>query len=74
MVLISSLLDDAHAQGPIINAEKEVECALNGLEVAGVLHCSNRINIEALLNLALETLEEATDEQIFQAVVDAHKA
>ena len=70
---ISSLLNDTHAQDPIINAEKAVQHALNSLESKGVLHHSNRMDIEALLNLASEILDEATDEEILQAMVDAHK-
>ena len=71
---ISSLLNDTHAQDPIVNAEKAVQRALDSLESKGVLHHSNRMDIEALLNPASEILDEATDEEIFQAVVDTRKA
>jgi hypothetical protein len=76
IVPISSLLnfDDAHDdEDPITNAEKQVESALNKLELTGVLQASNRMNIEALLNPVDESqvMDETTDEDICQAVLDA---
>ena len=76
-VLISSLLHTpSHDQNPIAFVENELRCALDDLEVTGVLQSGNRMDIEALLNPPEESrmTEETTDEEICQAVLAAHKA
>ena len=67
---VSSILNQ---QDPVSDAEKEVEAALESLVATGVLRSSNQMSIEALLNPQeeLPTIEETTDEEIFQAVMDA---
>lgn len=69
---ISSILNQ---QDPVIDAEKEVKAALETLVATGVLQSNNRMSIEALLNPQEEllTIKETTDEEIFQAVMDAKK-
>jgi hypothetical protein len=57
--------------------EKQLTRALDDLESTGVLQPSNRMDIEALLNPVDElpqVMEETTDEEICQAVLDAKKA
>ena len=69
---ISSILNQ---QDPVIDAEKEVKAALETLVATGVLQSNNWMSIEALLNPQEEllTVKETTDEEIFQAVMDAKK-
>ena len=57
-------------------AEKQVEAALDDLITRGALQPDNRMDIENLLNPAGETsiFTEASDEDIFQSVMDAVKA
>jgi DDE superfamily endonuclease len=77
---ISSLIHPTDAvndsdTGPTVHAETLVERALDDLEATGVLHRSNRMNITELLNPAVEThnLFNATDEDIFDSVMDAKR-
>ena len=57
-------------------AEKLVVDALDDLESTGALQAMNRMSIEALLNPEgeRETMDEATDEEIYHAVIDAINA
>ena len=73
---ISSLIHTApsHNQDdPIITAENAISEALNDLEATGALQHSNRMDVAELLNPAAEAHNffEATDEDIYQAVMDA---
>jgi DDE superfamily endonuclease len=51
----------------------QVEAALDRLELTGILQSSNRMSLAALLNPPEEssTIDNATDVEIFQAVMDA---
>ena len=76
---VSSLLnvDDTHGlKDPVTIVEKQLESALDELVSTGALQASNRMDIEALLNPADEShvIDETTDEEICQAVLDARKA
>jgi hypothetical protein len=76
---VSSLLnvDDTHGlEDPVTIVEKQLESALDELVSTGALQASNRMDIEALLNPADEShvIDETTDEEICQAVLDARKA
>jgi len=76
-VSISSLLHDSSSQmDPIAHAERQVEVALDNLVAAGALQKSNRMDLESLLNPVSEShlLTEASDQEIYQAVVDAVEA
>jgi hypothetical protein len=57
-------------------AEKWVKHALDELESTGVLQTHNRMDIDGLLNPVGkdQDLDNVTDEEICQAVLDAHKA
>src|SRR5882724_9317923 len=75
-VSILSLLntDSAHGQGDsIADVEKHIEGALDELELRGALQHSNRMDLKAILNPVDESqvLDEATDEEICQAVQDS---
>ena len=76
---VSSLLNGDNTHGiedPAAHAEKELTHALDELESTWVLQPSNRMDIEALLNLVDElqqVMEEMTDEEICQAMLDAKK-
>lgn len=61
---------------PIRNVEKEVEAMLDDLVATGALQDGNRMDIESLLNPLGEsqTLTEASDKEIYQAVMDARVA
>ena len=61
---------------PADEAEKQIEAALNDLIARGALQPGNRMDIENLLNPAGKTpiLTEASDEDIFQSVMDAIEA
>ncbi|KAG5337003.1 hypothetical protein C0989_011212 [Termitomyces sp. Mn162] len=74
--LYSTLQDTTNQLDPITEAEKEVEEALDQLQSTGVLQSRNRMTIEALLNPTDEIyhMEQATDEDICQAVLAARKA
>jgi hypothetical protein len=67
---VSSLVND---QDPIVNMEKQLEAALDDLISTGALQYGNRMSIQALLNPVeeLTTMNETTDEDIYQAVIDA---
>lgn len=76
---VSSLLNvnDTHGlEDPVTIAEKQLESTLDELVSTGVLQASNRMDIEGLLNSADEShvIDETTDEEICQAVLDARKA
>ena len=74
---ISSLLDITDCnQDPIANAEQKLIRALDNLMATGVLQPSNRMDIEALVNPVEESqvMDETTDAEICQAVLDAKKA
>ena len=78
-VPISSLIHDMphrDLEDPASIAEKEVEAALDDLESTGVLHKSNRMSLEALLNPTEESqvMDETTDEEICHAVQNARRA
>ena len=61
---------------PVAAVEKVVESALDDLQSTGVLHPSNRMSIEDLLNPTVEAhkVSNGTDEDIYQAVMDAKTA
>ena len=74
-VPISSLLHVGNTHGledSVTIAEKQLESTFNELVSTGVLQAKNRMNIEALLNLANEShvIDETTDEEICKAVLD----
>lgn len=76
---VSSLLNvnDTHGlKDPVTIAEKQLKSTLDELVSTGVLQASNRMDIEGLLNSADEShvIDETTDEEICQAVLDARKA
>jgi hypothetical protein len=80
-IQVSSLLNHKTTrldQGdPVRIAETQVECTVDKLVSSGVLQSANRMDIESLLNLEEESvgaLNETTDEEIFQAVLDAQEA
>jgi hypothetical protein len=63
------------SENPISHAEQQVNDALDALVETGALQKSNRMDIEALLNPADERtiINEATDIEIFEAIMDARK-
>ena len=80
---ISSLITttlDSDTPGPVDPitelAERLVNSALDDLEITGALQHSNRMDIAELLNPAAETPNffDASDEDIFRAVMDAKMA
>ena len=73
---ISSLLNVDNIENPVAPAEKQLNHALDELESTGVLQASNRMDIEALLNLVDESriMDETTDDEICWAVLDARRA
>jgi hypothetical protein len=73
-VPITSILNPS--QDAVVKAEKNVEIALDNLVATGVLQSINQMSLEALLNPQEEllTIEQTTDEEIFEAVMDAKKA
>ncbi|KIJ98731.1 hypothetical protein K443DRAFT_626750 [Laccaria amethystina LaAM-08-1] len=74
---ISSLVNDTSSQtDPIIEAERQVENALDDLVATGALQTKNRMDINALLNPEGESqiLTETSDEEIYHAVMDSMKA
>lgn len=73
---ISALLSNPTETDPVCQAEKEVETALEELVATGALQRVNRMDIESLLNPAGESLvlTEASDQEIYQAVIDAAAA
>ena len=74
---ISTLLHSSITEtDPIAHAERQVELALDDLVSRGALQKGNRMDIGSLLNPAGEShvLTEATDADIYQAVIDAIEA
>ena len=76
---ISTLLHDTSKSShldPITQVEKQVEAVLDDLVATGALQKGNRMDIESLLNPAGEShiLTETSDEEIYQAVIDAKEA
>ena len=80
---VSSLLDNGsteqiEAESPLSGAEKDVEEAIDGLATQGMLKECNRMSIEleVLLNPAAESqvIDETTEEEICQAVLEAREA
>lgn len=61
---------------PVVDAEKQVEASLDDLITKGALQPCNRMDIKNLLNPAGESQvsTEASDEEIFQSVMDAIEA
>ncbi|KAF5390086.1 hypothetical protein D9757_003734 [Collybiopsis confluens] len=61
---------------PVAQAEKDVEESLDSLRETGVLQAVNRMSIDSLLNPESERdlLEMVTEQDIFQAVMDAREA
>jgi hypothetical protein len=74
---ISALLNNSALQtDPIIHAESQVEQVLDDLVATGVCQKENRMDINSLLNLVGEShvLTETSDQEIYQAVMDAVEA
>ena len=74
---VSTLLNDTPSQmDHISQVEKQVEVVLDDLVTTGALQKGNRMDIESLLNPAGEShiLTETSDEEIYQAVIDAKGA
>lgn len=74
---ISALIHNAICEEDtdvIPHVEQQVNDALDELVERGALQRSNQMDIEALLNPAgeMEQINEATDEEIFKAVMEAH--
>ena len=61
---------------PIVHAENRLQTALNDLERTGSLQQQNIMDIETLLNPPDESviIDNATDNEIYQAVMDAQWA
>ncbi|KAG8221765.1 hypothetical protein J3R82DRAFT_2072 [Butyriboletus roseoflavus] len=59
----------------LVQAEKDIECALDALESVGVLQHCNRMNLAELLNPAVKThnLFDVTNQNIYDAVMEAKK-
>jgi hypothetical protein len=77
IISISALLHNSSSQmDPIQNVEKQVEAMLDDLVATGALQNGNHMDIESLLNPPGEsqTLTEASDKEIYQAVMDARGA
>ena len=77
IVPISSLLHTpSHNQDPITAVEDVLRGALDNLELTGLVHSMNRMDLDNLLNPFEESqvIEETSDEEICQAVLAAHKA
>ena len=73
---ISSLISvEDPVEDFISEAERELADALDDLEATGALQPSNRMSIKALLNPPDESsmMDETTDFEIFQAVMEARK-
>ncbi|EDR00128.1 uncharacterized protein LACBIDRAFT_334411 [Laccaria bicolor S238N-H82] len=74
---ISSLLDaSSFHPDPIVQAERQVEEALDNLVATGALQKNNRMDIESLLNPEGEShiMMESTDMEIYQDIMDARAA
>jgi hypothetical protein len=63
-------------KNPNKDIEKQVEATLDELVSMGVLQVSNRMDINTLLNPVDESqvMDETTDEEIYQAVMDTQEA
>jgi hypothetical protein len=60
---------------PVAEAEKQVEAALDDLINRGALQACNHMDIKHLLNPGeSQVMTEASDEEIFQSVMDAIEA
>ena len=73
---IASLLQhpsESLQENPAVEAERQVEAALDDLVATGALQKTNRMDIESLLNPEGEStlLTETSDQEIYQAVMDA---
>jgi hypothetical protein len=70
---ISTLIH--HQEDPIVAIEKQLTSTLDELEQAGVLQCSNQMDISELLNPPDEAfaVSKATDMDIFEAVMEAKR-
>ncbi|KAG5353000.1 hypothetical protein C0989_011284 [Termitomyces sp. Mn162] len=73
---VAALLNADIQPDPIVEVEKQAEKALDLLQSVGVLQPQNKMTIEALLDPAddVHHMEQATDEDICQAALDACKA
>src|SRR6266581_3031812 len=75
---VSSLLynDVPFQMDPVVHAKRQVEVALDELIAIGALQKTNQMEIESLLNPEGESqiLTEISDEEIYQAVMDALEA
>ena len=74
---ISDLLHHSNIQtDPIIDVEWQVKLAIDDLVGRGTLQIMNRMDVESLLNPSEEShvLTEATDVDIYHAVLDAIEA
>ena len=71
-VLISSLVND---QDAVVEAESQLEKALDTLQATGALQSLNQMAIDVLLNPLDEStmMDESTDEEIYEAMMDARK-
>ncbi|KAH8976620.1 hypothetical protein EDB86DRAFT_3022020 [Lactarius hatsudake] len=77
LIPVSTLLHSSNTQiDPFSHAKKQVELALDNLVSRGALQKANRMDIDSLFNPAGESyvLTEATDADIYQAVMDAVEA
>ncbi|KAJ7576187.1 hypothetical protein C8J56DRAFT_900110 [Mycena floridula] len=70
---LSTILNNTE---PALDAEKEVQRGLDDLEEIGALQATNRMRIEDLLNPSDEKdiIQECSDRDIFQAVMDVRAA
>lgn len=75
---ISSLIHDTPLPmvDPIVEAERQVEIALDDLVATGALQTRNRMDINSLLNPEGESqiMTETSDKEIYHAVMDAFEA
>jgi hypothetical protein len=75
-ILILSLTNvEDCVEDPVSEAERELANALDDLEATGALQPSNWMSIKTLLNPPAKscTMDETTDFEIFQAVMEAWK-
>ena len=70
---ITSLLNSSTQTDPVVEAEKQVEVALDDLVAAGALQTRNRMDIESLLDPDGES-NILTVSSENQAVIDARAA
>jgi hypothetical protein len=77
VVPISALIhNDSLPEDSIKHAENNVQDALDELITRGALQVKNWMDIESLLNprIEVQTTEEVSDEEIYQAGIDTKKA